>query len=370
MQIITEKGRAPIKAWVDGVELEEEARQQLRNVASLPFIHHHIAVMPDCHWGMGATVGSVIPTVGAIVPAAVGVDIGCGMMAQRTTLRAERSARRPRAICARRSSARCRTAARATRGSWQGARPARACRQPSRAAWRAHRRTAISASSQSTRRSPQAAPPSSSARSAPATTSSSSASTRRSASGSCCTRARAASATASARYFIERAKDDMRRSYVQPARRGPRLPRGRHRATSTTTSRAVGWAQDFARTNRELMMERVLDALREQLPPFTLGAQAVNCHHNYVAQERHFGEGRLGDAQGRGARRRGRARHHPGLDGRHVLHRPRQGQPRELPLLLARRRPARCRAARRSGASRSPTTRARRPASSAARTPA
>jgi len=88
MQII-ETAATPIKAWVDGVEFEESARRQVENMASLPFIHSHIAVMPDVHAGIGATVGSVIPTVGAIVPAAVGVDIGCGMIAQRTSLRAE-----------------------------------------------------------------------------------------------------------------------------------------------------------------------------------------------------------------------------------------------------------------------------------------
>jgi tRNA-splicing ligase RtcB (3'-phosphate/5'-hydroxy nucleic acid ligase) len=80
---------APIKAWTRGVPIEDEALKQLRNVASLPFIHKHVAVMPDVHWGMGATVGSVIPTVGAIIPAAVGVDIGCGMAAVRTSIRAE-----------------------------------------------------------------------------------------------------------------------------------------------------------------------------------------------------------------------------------------------------------------------------------------
>lgn len=89
MKVIAESGRSPIKAWIDGVELEDAARAQLLNVASLPFIHKHVAVMPDVHWGMGATVGSVIPTTGAIVPAAVGVDIGCGMMAVRTSLRAD-----------------------------------------------------------------------------------------------------------------------------------------------------------------------------------------------------------------------------------------------------------------------------------------
>ena len=70
-----------IKAWVKGVPLEEAAREQLENVAGLPFVHSHLAVMPDVHFGRGATVGSVIPTKGAIIPAAVGVDIGCGMAA-------------------------------------------------------------------------------------------------------------------------------------------------------------------------------------------------------------------------------------------------------------------------------------------------
>src|ERR1700749_380637 len=83
-----ESDGAPIKAWTRGVPIEAQALQQLRNVASLPFIHKHVAAMPDVHWGMGATVGSVIPTKGAIIPAAVGVDIGCGMMAVATTIRA------------------------------------------------------------------------------------------------------------------------------------------------------------------------------------------------------------------------------------------------------------------------------------------
>ncbi len=79
---------APIKAWTRGVLLDEKAALQLRNVAKMPFVHKWIAVMPDVHWGVGATVGSVIPTTGAIIPAAVGVDIGCGMIAARTTLNA------------------------------------------------------------------------------------------------------------------------------------------------------------------------------------------------------------------------------------------------------------------------------------------
>src|ERR687888_254007 len=87
--VIKPDSGVPIKAWTKGVPLEDAARQQLLNVAQLPFIYKWVAAMPDVHWGIGATVGSVIPTVKAIIPAAVGVDIGCGMMAAKTTLRAE-----------------------------------------------------------------------------------------------------------------------------------------------------------------------------------------------------------------------------------------------------------------------------------------
>src|SRR5216684_9116214 len=86
--VIQGDGGVPIKAWTKGVSLEDQAKGQLLNVARLPFIFRWIAAMPDVHWGIGATVGSVIPTRGAIIPAAVGVDIGCGMMAVQTSLHA------------------------------------------------------------------------------------------------------------------------------------------------------------------------------------------------------------------------------------------------------------------------------------------
>src|SRR4051812_18398530 len=79
----------PIKAWTQGVPFEAEAEAQLRRIAALPFIHQWVAVMPDVHAGIGATVGSVIACKRAVIPAAVGVDIGCGMMAVKTSLRAE-----------------------------------------------------------------------------------------------------------------------------------------------------------------------------------------------------------------------------------------------------------------------------------------
>ena len=74
--------------WTQGVPVEDAAKQQLTNTAKMPFIHKWLAVMPDVHVGKGATIGSVIPTKSAIIPAAVGVDIGCGMMAVKTTITA------------------------------------------------------------------------------------------------------------------------------------------------------------------------------------------------------------------------------------------------------------------------------------------
>src|SRR6267378_2684294 len=78
------EGRVPVKVYTG--EIEPVARQQLVNISTLPIVHHHIAAMPDVHFGIGASVGSVIPTLRAIIPAAVGVDIGCGMMATRLSL--------------------------------------------------------------------------------------------------------------------------------------------------------------------------------------------------------------------------------------------------------------------------------------------
>src|SRR5688572_24897241 len=82
------EGGRHVKMWTRGVPIEDEAKKQLANIARMPFVRSHLAVMPDVHVGKGATVGSVIATKGAIIPAAVGVDIGCGMMAVQTTLKA------------------------------------------------------------------------------------------------------------------------------------------------------------------------------------------------------------------------------------------------------------------------------------------
>src|SRR5215510_2430047 len=83
---VLEEGRVPVKLYTS--DIEPDALQQLVNVSMLPIVHGHVAAMPDVHLGIGATVGSVIPTRKAIIPAAVGVDIGCGMNAVRTSLTA------------------------------------------------------------------------------------------------------------------------------------------------------------------------------------------------------------------------------------------------------------------------------------------
>ncbi|KAB0947521.1 RtcB family protein, partial [Cronobacter sakazakii] len=85
-QTLAQANGAPVKMWTHGVPVEPEAREQLLKTAKMPFIFKHLAVMPDVHLGKGSTIGSVIPTKGAIIPAAVGVDIGCGMIAVRTSL--------------------------------------------------------------------------------------------------------------------------------------------------------------------------------------------------------------------------------------------------------------------------------------------
>ena len=88
-EILTTHSSKMIKSWTNGVPFEEEAKRQLQNIVELPFIYKWIAAMPDVHLGKGATIGSVIPTIKAVIPSAVGVDIGCGMMAIKTSILAK-----------------------------------------------------------------------------------------------------------------------------------------------------------------------------------------------------------------------------------------------------------------------------------------
>ncbi len=277
----------PIKAWIRGVPADESALRQLRNVASLPIVHAHVAAMPDVHFGIGATVGSVIPTRGAIIPAAVGVDIGCGMMAVRTTLSASDL---PDDLKALRSAieravphGRTNNGGKGDRGAWANL-PARA-----EDAWKKLRAGYAAILEKHPRLDRGAS-------------------------------AEHLGTLGGGNHFLELCLDEAQRVWVMlhSGSRGVGNRIGTHfielakkdlqRHQQNLPDRdlayftegaehfddyveAVGWAQRFARSNRELMMESTLDALRKTqlLPKFRCDELAVNCHHNYVELEEHFG---------------------------------------------------------------------------------
>jgi tRNA-splicing ligase RtcB len=287
MELIEVAGGVPIKAWVRGVSFEPEARQQLVNVARLPFIHGWVAAMPDVHWGIGATVGSVIPTIGAIIPAAVGVDIGCGMMAVQTSLLASDL---PETLSALRSSIERavphgRTVHRGSRdkGSWH--------EPPERAeeAWGtlvagfqriASKHTAIKSANQLTHLGTLG-------------TGNHFIEVCLDAEQRVWVMLHSGSRGVGNRigtYFIELAKNDMQDALGNlPDKDLAYLTEGTQHFEDYVE--AVEWAQRFAMTNRALLMQAVLEALRgtKGIPPFRADLLAVNCHHNYVAREEHYG---------------------------------------------------------------------------------
>jgi tRNA-splicing ligase RtcB len=278
----------PIKAWVKGVPLEDEARKQLENAARLPFIHKWIAAMPDVHYGIGATVGSVIPTKGAIIPAAVGVDIGCGMMAVETSLTAKdlpdnlkklRTAIEKAVPHGRTNQGRS-----GDRGAWH--------RLPDRVQdvwpelYKGYQRILAKHPGASSNNNVNHL-------------------------GTLGTgnhfievcldekehvwfMLHSGSRGVGNRignYFIELAREDMRRLQVNlPDKDLAYFPEGTKYFNDYVE--AVGWAQEFARENRQIMMDNVIAAVRNsgEVPPFTAHLQAINCHHNYVAKEHHYGE--------------------------------------------------------------------------------
>jgi tRNA-splicing ligase RtcB len=284
---LIESARLPIKAWTRGVQVEDAAKQQLLNLANMPFIHKHVAAMPDVHWGMGATVGSVIATKGAIIPAAVGVDIGCGMMAQRTTLVAPDL---PDSLLSLRTAieaavphGRTNNGGPGDRGAW-GQSPYTEALKPTMAALdpiiakhpkleRAGLRTISHAGTLGT--------------------------------GNhfieiCLDEEQRVwvmlhsgsrgIGNAIGSYFIEKAKEDMRRWFINlPDMDLAYIPQGSDLFKDYL--QAVQWAQQYALLNRRLMMDATLLALSAAVPKaFDCDCEAVNCHHNYVSWERHFGD--------------------------------------------------------------------------------
>ena len=284
---IAAEGGAPIKAWTRGVPIEESALKQLRNVASLPFIHSHVAVMPDVHWGMGATVGSVIPTVGAIIPAAVGVDIGCGMAAVRTSIRAEHL---PDSLAEIRSDieaavphGRTDNGGRNDVGAWQAEPPAGAA-----ARW-AELEAGYTAVVD---KHPKAAHPRGLGHLGTLGTGNHFIELCLDEDGAVWVMLHSGSRGVGNRfgtYFVERAKHEMRRWFINlPDQDLAYFAEGSEGFIDYV--RAVSWAQRYARANREVMMDQVLGVLARRFPDLATTDVAVNCHHNYVARERHFGK--------------------------------------------------------------------------------
>ncbi|MBF0588540.1 MAG: RtcB family protein [Magnetococcales bacterium] len=282
----------PIKAWTRGVTLDENAEQQLHNVASLPFIHKHIAVMPDVHWGRGATVGSVIPTEKAIIPAAVGVDIGCGMMAVQTSLTSKqlpdnlleiRSAIEKAVPHGRTSNGRPGR----DRGAW-GNPPEDVVNAWSKMPYR--KGTLASELDQMVEKHAKLKRASSINHLGTLGTGNHFIEICLDETDQVWVMLHSGSRGIGNRigtYFTQLAKKEMTRWHIHlPDEDLAYLPEGADHFYDYL--QAVKWAQSFALANREVMMERVLEILRRSFTDFALGEVAVNCHHNYVSKELHF----------------------------------------------------------------------------------
>ena len=287
-ETMTGEAHAPVKSWTRGVAFEAGARRQVLNAASMPFIHKWVAVMPDVHAGIGATVGSVIPTKGAIIPAAVGVDIGCGMMAVQTSLRAEDLPDNLAPI----------------RSAIEMAVPhgfSSAHRDHYKGGWDRNVPAAVTRNWAELDAGHKAI-----VKRHPVLKNANSMNQLGSLGGGnhiieiCLDEAgrvwimlhsgSRGIGNKIGSYFIELAREDMRSVMANlPDRDLAYFEEGAEHFREYVA--AVEWAQRFAALNRETMMEHVIAALGrcKGIPPFEARVQAVNCHHNYVSREHHYG---------------------------------------------------------------------------------
>lgn len=311
-----ESSGAPIKAWVKGVPVEAQALDQVRMAASLPFVHKHVALMPDCHKGKGSTVGTVVATRGAIVPAMVGVDLGCGMAAVMTNLTASdlpdnlsgiRSAIEKAVPHGRTNNGR-----EGDRGAWHNVPDSNIDAMHYRGLNRrlsdiADKHPAIA---QAAKRAPHHL---------------GTLGTGNHFIELCLDEAdrvwvmlHSGSRGIGNRigsYFIESAKEDMRRWFINlPDTDLAYIPEGSTKFDDYMES--IEWAQEFAKTNRTLMMGATLAAVSAELGrDITVHEHAVNCHHNYVSRENHFGENVLVTRKGAVRARKGELGIIPGSMG-------------------------------------------------------
>jgi tRNA-splicing ligase RtcB len=288
VQLTLDKGRVPVKVWTR--DIEPDALQQLLNVAQLPIVHGHVAAMPDVHLGIGATVGSVIPTKSAIIPAAVGVDIGCGMNAVRLSIRASELPQKLHRVRSAIEAAVPVGFAQHQAGKVRGSQQARTARVlDQRLDHIVEKHPALMKMQKRFNE------------------------TWRCQIGTlgggnhfieiCLDEAEQVwimlhsgsrgIGNVMGRYFIEAARKDMMRNHVNlPDRNLAYFSEGS--GWFDDYVEAVGWAQDYALLNRSEMMRLVLEVLQRELPKsinaWKAEGEAINCHHNYVTQETHFGE--------------------------------------------------------------------------------
>lgn len=272
-------GFKPVKIYTR--DIENEALTQLKKIAELPIIHSHIAAMPDVHLGIGATVGAVIPTLNAIIPAAVGVDIGCGMSAVRLSVK---SAQLPDNLAAMRSAIE-----RAVPVGLQAHKTvsirASACKHMAAGVdWLFEKHPAVMKMLKQ-----------------PNTIWTKQMGTLGSGNHfiEVCvdenkdvwimlhTGSRGIG-NAIGQYFIALAKKDMgKHIHNLPDKDLAYFTEGSQHFVDYVT--AVNWAQEYARLNRNEIMGLVLRAIAPFLPKFHADRHAINCHHNYVSREQHFG---------------------------------------------------------------------------------
>lgn len=278
-----EHGR-PVKMWTRGVPVEEDAKRQLLRTAQMPFIFGHLAVMPDVHLGKGSTIGSVIPTLGAVIPAAVGVDIGCGMIATRTSLTAGDLPDHLHAWRAaiERAVPHGRTPGKRDVGAWTDPPPS------VNRAWAelapGFKRIAD--------KYPKLANTNNHCHLGTLGTGNHFVEICLDEADRVWFMLHSGSrgvGNAIGTHFIELAKRDMERFFVKlPDADLAYFPQETEHFADYVE--AVGWAQEYARLNRALMMRHVVEAIRAVAGmPFEAETEAVNCHHNYVQRERHFG---------------------------------------------------------------------------------
>ena len=280
-QVIHEEGSRPIHIWTE--DIDSGALQQLKNVAKLPFIHKHgVAAMPDVHWGIGATVGSVIATRGAIIPAAVGVDIGCGMNAVRTSLKA---ADLPDSLAEIRHSI--------ERGVPLGAGGAHQKaekldehfnRLPKGDRWDRAMILGLVGEKGAHKASSQLGTLGSGNHFIEVCLDESQDVWIMLHSGS------RGTGNIIGRHYIERAKQVMEKYFITlPDKDLAYFPHNTQEFDEYVS--AVSWCQDYAAENRRVMMEEVLRNLHHHITkPFEVTSEAINCHHNYVERENHYGE--------------------------------------------------------------------------------